>query len=480
MQILMPKVGLTMTEGTIVQWHKREGEFVAKGEALFTFETEKSTLEFESPAEGALTQILAPAGQVVACLVPVAEIGGEGRGAKSEGREAGGVIRHESQVISHKSGGSDAHDLAFSTSRRPISPRAKLRAGELGIDVNTIVGTGPDGALRERDVVEASNVKRQMSNADPREVSSPKPIRATPVALRIAEKRNLDLSQITGTGRAGLITREDVEERGASSVEREMLSSDPLLTPHAPRSTPLFAARRITAQRMTENSLAAPHVTLTTEADASALVSAREQLNAELGEKISYNALLIAIVAKALREHPGVNASWVEETIDERRPTADKLAAAVSRRWSVVQHPSINIGLAVDTPRGLLVPVLRDCETKSLAQIHHELGELVARALAGKTKPDELGNGTFTITNLGAFEIDAFTPIINLPEAAILGVGRIVKKAVVVDDDRIVPRHMLTLSLSFDHRVIDGAPAAKFLQRIKQLVERPMALLISK
>ena len=132
------------------------------------------------------------------------------------------------------------------------------------------------------------------------------------------------------------------------------------------------------------------------------------------------------------------------------------------------------------TPRGLLVPVLRDCEAKTLAQVHHELGDLVTRALAGAAKPDELSGGTFTITNLGAFEIDAFTPIINLPEAAILGVGRIVKKAVVLDDDRIVPRHMLTLSLSFDHRVIDGAPTARFLQRIKQLVERPMALLISK
>ena len=476
MQILMPKVGLTMTEGTIVQWHKRAGEFVAKGEALFTFETEKSTLEFESPAEGALTQILAPAGQVVACLVPVAEIGGEGRGAKSEGREAWGVMRAAASL--------STQDSSLGTLKRPISPRAKLRAGELGIDVNAIVGTGPDGAVRERDVIEASNVKRRTSNSDPREVSSPKPIRATPVALRIAEERNLDLSQITGTGRAGLITREDVEERGAWSVEREALSSDPLLTPHAPRSAPLFAARRITAQRMTENSLAAPHVTLNTEADASALVSAREQLNAELGEKISYNALLIAIVAKALREHPGVNASWVEE--DGRRGTGDgepqsRPPSPVPRQLpQISQHSTINIGLAVDTPCGLLVPVLRDCETKSLAQIHHELGELVARALAGKTKPDELGNGTFTITNLGAFEIDAFTPIINLPEAAILGVGRIVKKAVVVDDDRIVPRHMLTLSLSFDHRVIDGAPAAKFLQRIKQLVERPMALLISK
>jgi pyruvate dehydrogenase E2 component (dihydrolipoamide acetyltransferase) len=187
------------------------------------------------------------------------------------------------------------------------------------------------------------------------------------------------------------------------------------------------------------------------------LVSARNQLNAELPEKISYNTLLLAICAKALKEQPAINASWQDA--------------------GIVAHSQINIGLAVDTPRGLLVPVIRDAGGKPIPQLHREVTDAVARAGEGKSKPDELSGGTFTITNLGMFEVDGFTPIINLPEAAILGVGRIAPKPV-AKGEQVVVRQMLTLSLSFDHRAVDGAPAGKFLQRIKQLIERPFALMM--
>jgi len=463
MQILMPKVGLTMTEGSIVQWHKREGDHVARGEPLFTFETEKSTLEFESPAEGTLSQILIPAGQVVACFVPVAEVG-EG-GASNVKREDVPVTRHEPRVTG-------------AAARKPISPRARMRAREMEIDVDGIAGSGPEGAVRERDVM---GVKRETSNVNQQSASAS--VRATPVAQRIAAEMGIDLAYIRGTGRDGMITREDVErqrteDRRPKTDEFPSPPQHPIPSSDDNQTIPLTPIRRITAERMTENAQTAPHVTLTTEADASALVSAREQLIAELSEKISYNALLIAIAVKALGEHPAVNASWNEKTIDDGRQTTSTQSSIVHRLSSVVQHTKVHIGLAVDTPRGLLVPVLRDCSGKGLAEIHRQLVDVVTRAQAGKARPDELSGGTFTITNLGMFEIDAFTPIINLPEAAILGVGRIVKKAVVLDDDRIVPRSMMTLSLSFDHRVMDGATAAKFLQRVKQLVERPMALLL--
>jgi pyruvate dehydrogenase E2 component (dihydrolipoamide acetyltransferase) len=164
-----------------------------------------------------------------------------------------------------------------------------------------------------------------------------------------------------------------------------------------------------------------------------------------------------------LKEYPYVNASWVAQSPDQA---------------GVVQHPAIHVGLAVDTPRGLLVPVLRDAGTKSLAQIHHESTDLVKRALEGSLPPDALRGGTFTITNLGMFEVDGFTPILNLPEAAILGIGRLARKPAVLEDGSIAARTLLTLSLTFDHRVMDGAPAARFLQRVKQLVERPFALLL--
>ena len=443
----MPKVGLTMTEGSITEWHKREGDFVKKGELLFNFETEKSTLEYESPAEGVLQKILVPPGQMVACYVPIAIISDEGR---------------VTSIESHSS-----FAPRSSSPTRPISPRAKMRAKELGVNLDSVAGSGLEGAVRERDVLTAQKS----------EVRDQKPeVRVTPVAKRIASELGIDLTNLQGTGRNGEITREDVEQAEVRGQRSEVRTPQSPITNNQSTNNllnPLSPARRVTAQRMAQNASAAPHVTLTTEADASALMSAREQISLELKEKISYNALLVAIVAKALKEHPAVNASWKEETTDDGRRTTD---------ISVVAHDSVHIGIAVDTPKGLFVPVVKDAGTKSLVQIHRELNDLVTRTLEGKAKLDELRGGTFTITNLGMFEIDAFTPIINLPEAAILGVGRMMKKAVVETapngDDKIVARAMMTLSLSFDHRVVDGAPAAKFLQRVKQLIERPMALLV--
>jgi pyruvate dehydrogenase E2 component (dihydrolipoamide acetyltransferase) len=216
--------------------------------------------------------------------------------------------------------------------------------------------------------------------------------------------------------------------------------------------------RGIIAERLSQSWRERPQVTLTTDADATNLVAARQQLNAELastGEKISYNALLIKLVAQALHEQPNINV---------------QLTASGLQTMS-----EINIGLAVDTERGLLVPVVRDPLQKSLRQINADMLALAERAVKGRSHPDDLSGGTFSVTNLGAYEIDAFTPLVNPPECAILGVGRIVSKPVGLNG-QIVLRDMLALSLSFDHRLVDGAPAAKFLQRVKQLIERPFTL----
>jgi pyruvate dehydrogenase E2 component (dihydrolipoamide acetyltransferase) len=210
---------------------------------------------------------------------------------------------------------------------------------------------------------------------------------------------------------------------------------------------------------MSQSAFNAPHVTLMTEAEATNLVSARAQLNAEVpaADKITYNTLLAALTARALCEHPNVNARWEADGI--------RLLA------------EINVALAVDTERGLMTPVLREVDKLSLSAVQRGYAALLDRALAGRSLPDDFADGTFTITNLGGLDVDGFTPIINPPQAAILGVGRIVDKPV-ARDGAVVIRLMMTLSLSFDHRIVDGAPAAKFLQRIKQLVERPMALLL--
>jgi len=224
----------------------------------------------------------------------------------------------------------------------------------------------------------------------------------------------------------------------------------------------MTTVRRLIAERMAASAHTAAAVTLTTEADATELVRLRRQIGADPSRPApSYNDLLAMLVAQALVEHPALNARLEGETI--------------------VQSRSVNVGLAVDTERGLLVPVLRDVQIKPLRQIIQESAALIEAARAGRSDPNDLRGGTFTITNLGMYEIDAFTPIINLPECAVLGVGRIVPKQVVMDADagRVAIRHMMFLSLTFDHRLVDGAPAARFLRRVKQYIEQPYLSLVS-
>jgi len=257
----------------------------------------------------------------------------------------------------------------------------------------------------------------------------------------------MSLNGISGSGVNGRIMRQDVQEAVAASQPKT-----------AGQPQPLSGLRAVIAERLGRSWMERPQVTLTTEADASNLVAARNELNAELastGEKISYNTLFLALAAQALQEQPNLNVQLTEN--------------------GLTQLTEVNIGCAVDTERGLLVPVVRNAAGKGLRNLNRELEAVVGRALTGRSLPDDLTGGTFTITNLGAYEVDAFTPLINPPECAILGIGRINAKPVGVNG-QIVLREMVALSLSFDHRLVDGAPAARFLQRIKQLVERPFTL----
>ena len=283
--------------------------------------------------------------------------------------------------------------------------------------------------------------------------------------MRIASELGVDWTKLTGTGMGGRIVERDIRA-AAEQVAAPVDAPAPAPAAPAPAAmpaasaTPLSATRRTIGARMAESAHTAAPVTLTTEADATALV----RLRAEIADALAgtetpvptYNDLLARLVAVALGEHPNVNASLAAD--------------------GIVRHDAVHIGLAVDTARGLLVPVIRDAQAKSVQTIAVESARLIARARSGDATREELTGGTFTITNLGMYEIDAFTPIINLPECAILGVGRIVARPVVVDEaaETIAVRRMVALSLTFDHRLVDGAPAARFLQRIKQLVERPV------
>ncbi len=459
-EVILPKLGQTMEEGSVVEWVKKEGDPIQRGDLLFTVESDKAVLDVEATARGFLRKILVPEGQVVPVLTPVALITREAdEDISSYGAAA--AVTTTAEIAGEEPADESAEPattaieagLVRSTGRIFASPRARKAARAQDIDLALVTGTGPNGRIVEQDVLDHA-------------ASRPK---VTPVAAKTAGALGVDLAAVTGTGPGGRITKVDVEAAAQSPAPAvEMPAAVPASLPavvpgeRSIRQVPMAGLRGIIAQRMAASDAATARVTLVTEADAGAFVEAREQLKAavteEWGFAPGYNDLLGVIVARALREFPYMNARLSED-------------------GGALEHlPYINVGMAVDTERGLLVPVIRGADQKGLRDFGAEFRALVDRARVGKSLPDDLSGGTFTITNLGMYDVDAFTPIINLPEAAILGAGRILPKAVVREGE-IVARQMWTLSLVFDHRLVDGAPAARFLQRVKQLVENPYLLL---
>jgi pyruvate dehydrogenase E2 component (dihydrolipoamide acetyltransferase) len=429
-----------MEVGTVVEWLKGDGDSVEAGELIFSVESDKAITEVEAldsgilrippdtpigvevPVGATLAYIAAPGEEVTFAALPAAEPAVAGAAP--------------STVLARASTASNGH-----RETPAISPRARRAADRLGVDWTLLIGSGSTGRIRERDVLAAAATRPALAQP-----------RATPIVRRLAEEAGVDLGQVAASGPAGRVMRGDV--RAATA--------EPVPTPGV--AMPLGPVRRVTVQRMTESARTVAPVTLTTEADATELERVRAHLKSELagtGEAVpSFTDLLVRLSALALREHPAVNASLTGDTI--------------------VRHAAVHVGVAVDTERGLLVPVVRDADRKSVGQIATETARLIAQTRAGTAAAADLRGGTFTVSNLGMFEIDAFTPIINLPEAAILGLGRIVARPVVTDEEEgtIAVRKMMALSLTFDHRIVDGAPAARFLQRVKRMIEQPYAPLM--
>ncbi|GIW07388.1 MAG: dihydrolipoamide acetyltransferase component of pyruvate dehydrogenase complex [Dehalococcoidia bacterium] len=420
MQVIMPVLGLTMEEGTVSAWLKAEGEPVVKDEPLLLVETDKATVEVPAPASGVLTRILVPPGRPVAVRTPIAEIAAE------EDRTTAPSALPPEQAAPPAA---TSRPAAPPTERRFVSPRARRVAREQGVDLAHIAGSGFQGRIVERDVLGALPARR---------------VTATPLAERIAAERGIPLEGITGSGPRGRVTREDVLAAAGGPV------------------IPLSRVRKLTAERMAASARTAPHVTLFLDADLEEAARFRAQLAPEFARlgvpKLPWDAILAKAAALALAEHPALNARWVEGE-------------------GIRRHSAVHVGVATALePEGLVVPVLRDAGTRTLRELAADLLALIERARAGRLGPDDLAGGTFTITNLGGQRIDAFTPIINPPEAAILGIGRIAEKPA-VRAGQLVIRTQATLALSFDHRVVDGAPAAAFLARLAELLERPYALL---
>lgn len=446
-EVFIPKLGQTMEEARLVKWLVADGAQVEEGQGVLDVETDKAVFTVEAGARGYLHQGPFKEDEVVPVLTVVATIGKAdekfsaepGTAKLAEGTKTG---KEETPIVVSAS----VFSVAEHKGKVFASPRARKLADAKDVDLAQVTPTGYGGErVVERDVLAYLS-------------QLPK---ATPVAQKIAAEVGMDLRGVTATGPGGKITKEDVE-RAKVAVAKPVIAP-PLALPQAEvvERVPLQGVRAIIADRMATSARTTARVTLFMEADASELVSMRERLRArvekEWGFAPGYNDLLAKIVVTALRQFPYMNA----------RLTADAIERLVH----------INLGMAVDTERGLLVPVIHDADQKSVRQFGQEFRELAERAQKGKSLPDDLAGGTFTITNLGMYDVLAFTPVINLPEAAILGVGRIAPQPV-ARGDQVVVRQMLVLSLAFDHRLVDGAPASRFLQYIKDLIEEPYLWLI--
>ena len=447
-EVVMPRLGWTMEVGRVVEWLKNDGDTIEEGDLILAIESDKAVNEVEAMEAGILR---IPADPQIGVELPV-------------GARLGYIVQPgdpdpfdlDALTISlHADGAGPAVAPRVSASRvtepaataagangnaqRPaISPRARRAAARAGIDSTAVLGSGSTGRIRERDVLAAIAAQPVIE-----------PTRAAPSVRRLAEDTGVDLNAVPAGRPGGRITRADV-----LNVARQPDATGPLT---------VGPVRRVIIERMTEAARTVVPVTLTTDADASELVRTRELFKAELSDSVavvpSYNDIVIRLVALTLLEHPDLNASLIDGTI--------------------VHHDAVHIGLAVDTERGLLVPVVTDAHRKSVHQIAADTSELIPRVQSGSIGTDRLRGSTFTVTNLGMYGIDAFTPIINLPECAILGLGRIQSRPVVVDEENgnILARKMMALSLTFDHRVVDGAPAARFLQNVVRKIERPFTWL---
>jgi pyruvate dehydrogenase E2 component (dihydrolipoamide acetyltransferase) len=393
--VIMPSLGFDMTEGLVAHWLKNEGDPVEKGQAIAEIETEKATVEIEAAAAGILARIIVQAGETV----PVGTLIG--------------VIADAGEEVA-------AVSAPAPPAPPPSPPTAPVsEAGE---------GAAPSEAR----------------------------VKASPVARKMAGEAGLDLSRIKGTGPGGRVVERDVQAAIASGSAPAPPGVPAKPAPGA--TMPLNPMRKTIARRMTESKAAAPHFYITVEINMDDAMKMREQLNALApeGERISVSDLVVAAVARTLARFPALNASYREDNLE--------------------MHSQVNIGIAVALEDGLIPPVLRDADKKPLKRIAAESRALAERARTNKLRSDDLGGGTFTVSNLGMFDVDEFIAIINPPEAAILAVGAVTRRPVAAAGEvRIAP--LMKTTLSVDHRVADGAQAGRFMQEFKKLLENPVILL---
>jgi pyruvate dehydrogenase E2 component (dihydrolipoamide acetyltransferase) len=433
-EIQMPKLSDTMTEGTLVAWKKKKGDHVSAGEVLAEIETDKATMEWESPEDGTLTEIYVEEGGKVNVGDRIAFIGGEGEEVPKEGeKEKKPEAKKESEEKPKQE-------------EKPEAPK-----------------------VEEKKKVAPSKVEKKEPEAEARPPTAKKPeearVKASPVARRVAAELGIDLSTVKGTGPEGRVTETDVRAAAKTVVamsDRQQPAPAPAIKAGESARIQLSGMRKIIAQRLVESLGPVPHFYLTIDVDAGPLMEAREELKSA-GEgadaaKITVNDFVLKAAVMAAVKVPRVNASFDGDTI--------------------VQYADVDLGIAVAIEDGLLTPVIRAAQDKSVREISELTKDLAHRARNKRMKPEEFQGGTFTVSNLGGMGIDSFSAVINPPQGFILAAGKITKVPMIDDCDQIVVGHRMSLTMSCDHRVIDGALGAEYLKELRHLLENPALLLV--
>jgi pyruvate dehydrogenase E2 component (dihydrolipoamide acetyltransferase) len=439
-RVVLAKLSPTMEEGTIVKWSKKEGDAIKVGDVLAEIETDKANMEMEALGTGVLRKILVQAGG----KAPIGTLIG--------------VIADANEDISAT--------LAEAAKAAPAAaPQPAAAAPALAAPAASAPAPAAAPAPRPAPQAAPAPAPAPVLAAVPAPAAPGGRVKSSPLARAIAAQKNVPLALVAGSGPGGRIVKRDVEGYIASPRPATAPAGMPAAArqavpvPSVPPGTtiPVSNIRRVIAKRLSESAFTAPHFYVTVEIDMDAAVSLREQLIRAEEIKLSYNDLVVKACAKALTRFPTVNASWTGETIQT--------------------HAEVHVGIAVSIPDGLITPVVRNADRKHVVEIAQEIKDLAARARDRKLKPEEFTGSTFTISNLGMFDVTEFTAIINPPESCILAVGG-VRKQPVVKNDELAVGYRMKVTLSSDHRVVDGALAAQFLAEVRRLLESPVSLLV--
>ena len=422
--VRMPKMSDTMTEGVVAKWHKKIGDSIKSGELVAEIETDKATMEFESYQEGVLLYRGVEEGKAAPVDGILAIIGKAGEDYKA-------LLATENAKVS-----------TAAAEKTVAVPEAKKETAPQVPKVEAVATSSPIAAPSPKPSVNVTSSDDRM--------------KASPLARRLANEKGVDLSKVIGSGNDGRIVKRDIDWFKPGMSVQSGSGFSPAITEENYEEVAVSQMRKTIAKRLAESKFTAPHFYLTIEIDMDNAISARESINAVTGSKVSFNDLVIKAVAAGLRQHPKVNSSWLGDRIR-------------------INH-HVHIGVAVAVEDGLLVPVVRFADSKTLRDINTEVKSLVQRAKEKKLQPSDWEGNTFTISNLGMFGIDEFTAIINPPDACILAIGGIQQKPV-VKNNQVVPGNVMKVTLSCDHRVVDGASGSEFLRTVKGLLENPVILL---